>query len=177
MNTGGTQFGGRLEVYYNDEWGTVCGDGWGSFDATVACRQMGFVAVGASDSSRFGSGASSQSIWLDDVACNGPESLLIDCSHAGIGNDNCGHDEDIGIICIRGELIGFLYCVKLVHSETSSCAYCHEWPSNMYNYITCCGVLWLHRSFSMAGTLHQQQCCMDTGYKKWQFHLSYYGQL
>ena len=155
MNTGGIQFGGRLEVYYNNEWGTVCGDGWGSFDATVACRQMGFVDVGASDSSRFGSGASSQSIWLDNVACNGSESLLIDCSHAGIGNENCGHDEDVGIICIRGELGGFLCCVNLVQSETSLCAYCHEWPYNLYNYIPCCGVLWLHRSFILAGALHQ----------------------
>ena len=107
VNTGRTQFGGRLEVYYNNKWGTVCGDGWGSFDATVACRQMGFVGVSASASYIFGSGASSQSIWLADVACNGSESRLIDCSHAGIGNENCDHSEDVGIIC-TGELTGFL---------------------------------------------------------------------
>ena len=104
MNTRSTQFGGRLEVYYNDEWGTVCDDSWGSSDATVACRQMGFVGVSDSDSSRFGFGAFSQSIWLDDVACSGSESQLIDCSHAGIGNENCGHDEDVGIVCTNGEL-------------------------------------------------------------------------
>ena len=112
VNTRSTQFGGRLEVYYNNEWGTVCDDGWGSSDATVACRQMGFVGVSNSDSSRFGFGASSQSIWLDDVSCNGSESQLIDCSHAGIGNDDCGHHEDVGIICIKGELGVFLCCGK-----------------------------------------------------------------
>ena len=104
VNTGGTQFGGRLEVYYNDEWGTVCGDGWGSSDATVACRQMGFVGVSASASFIFGSGAFSQSIWLDDVACNGSESRLIDCSHAGIGFHNCSHSNDVEIVCTNGEL-------------------------------------------------------------------------
>ena len=104
MSTGSTQFGGRLEVYYNNEWGTVCDDGWGSSDATVACRQMGFVGVSNSDSSRFGFGASSQSIWLDDVSCNGSESQLIDCSHAGIGLHNCVHSEDVGIVCTNGEL-------------------------------------------------------------------------
>ena len=108
VNTGRTQFGGRLEVYYNNKWGTVCGVSWGSSDATVACRQMGFVGVSDSASYIFGSGASSQSIWLADVACNGSESRLIDCSHAGIGNENCDHSEDVGIIC-TGELIGFLY--------------------------------------------------------------------
>ena len=99
MDTGSTQFGGRLEVYYNSRWGTVCDDSWGSSDATVACRQMGFVGVSDSDSFFFGSGASSQSIWLDDVACSGSESRLIGCGHAGIGHKNCRHSEDVGIVC------------------------------------------------------------------------------
>ena len=102
VNTGSTQFGGRLEVYYNNEWGTVCDDGWGSSDATVACRQMGFVGVSDSDSSLFGSGASSQSIWLADVACSGSESWLIDCSHNSNTSD-CSHSEDVGIVCSNGE--------------------------------------------------------------------------
>ena len=102
VDTESTQFGGRLEVYYYSEWGTVCDDIWGSSDATVACRQIGFVGLSDSDSSRFGSGASSQRIWLDDVACSGLESRLIDCGHAGIGNENCGHSEDVGIVCTNG---------------------------------------------------------------------------
>ena len=102
VNTGSTQFGGRLEVYYNSEWGTVCNDSWGLSDATVACRQMGFVGVSDSDSSLFGSGESSQSIWLADVACSGSESRLIDCSHNSNTSD-CRHSEDVGIVCSNGE--------------------------------------------------------------------------
>ena len=105
MNTGSTQFGGRLEVYFSNssEWGTVCDDSWGLFDATVACRQMGFVGVSVSDSSRFGSGASTQNILLDDVACRGSESRLIDCNYDGNTAD-CSHSEDVGIVCTNGEL-------------------------------------------------------------------------
>ena len=125
VDTESTQFGGRLEVYYNSEWGTVCDDSWGSSDATVACRQMGFVGVSDSDSSLFGSGSSSQRIWLDDVACSGSESRLIDCGHAGIGNENCFHSEDVGIVCsnING---------KLNWDGSRICNYTHNYTRLMF---------------------------------------------
>ena len=85
--TGGpTPNEGRLEVFFNGEWGTVCDDYWDSADSQVACRQLGYHQGTHSYSYRYGTGP----IWLDQVQCTGSELVLWDCSHRGIGVHSCG---------------------------------------------------------------------------------------
>ena len=94
---------GRVEVYHNGAWGTVCDDSWDADDAEVVCRQLGFpLGVGRGETVAYGSahfGQGSGNIWLDDVACTGYESFLSQCSHARWEEENCNHFEDAGVVC------------------------------------------------------------------------------
>ena len=37
---------GRLEVCFNQRWGTVSGEGWDSTDTEVVCRELGYQSTG-----------------------------------------------------------------------------------------------------------------------------------
>ncbi|XP_071819844.1 scavenger receptor cysteine-rich domain-containing group B protein-like isoform X4 [Apostichopus japonicus] len=105
-------YSGRIEIYHNGEWGTICDDDWDEDDAHVACRQLGYPTVDSYGGSayygdRYGGSASygesygegSGPIMLDDVRCDGSEYMLTQCGHNGWYQHNCGHGEDAWVTC------------------------------------------------------------------------------
>ena len=95
---GASNMEGRLEVLYNGQWGTVCGNDWDKRDAQVACRQLGFnFFVRSTSAVEFGVG--NGTIMMSSLGCNGSESNLLDCDHGGLGFTTCVHTNDVGLVC------------------------------------------------------------------------------
>ena len=90
---------GRVEIFYEREWGTICDDFWDLRDAQVACRELGYVfAVSALHGWRVRNHGDSR-IWLDNLHCTGNERSLADCPHNGWGNHNCRSYGNAGVEC------------------------------------------------------------------------------
>ena len=100
---GGGEAYGRVEVNYEDNWGTICDSGWSQIDAKVICNQLGFPTDGkhgVAYDAYFGEGTGN--IWLDNVNCDGNEKNIRSCNHKGWGVYTCTHKDDAGVYCDRG---------------------------------------------------------------------------
>lgn len=95
---------GRVEVFYDGKWGTICDDAWDLNDANVICKQLGFKrAIQAYKGAHHGEG--SGPIWLDDLSCSGRESYLHKCRHRGWGKHDCTHKRDASVKCTHGSSV------------------------------------------------------------------------
>ena len=95
---GDSNFEGRVEIFHEGQWGTVCDDEWDIADANVVCQELfGVDAIEAKWRAFFGEG--SDPIWMGDVECVGDETELRQCPFRGWGEEDCDHDEDAGVIC------------------------------------------------------------------------------
>ncbi|KFP41408.1 Macrophage receptor MARCO, partial [Chlamydotis macqueenii] len=91
---GGTRRG-RVEVFHQGTWGTICDDGWDKQDGDVVCRMLGYSRSISTFTAVSGTGQ----IWLDDVNCRGGEFSIFQCPKADWGVNNCSHSEDAGVEC------------------------------------------------------------------------------
>lgn len=96
---------GRLEVWHDNLWGTVCIDSFDLRDAVVACRQLNLYARSyyfAFFNFDIGYG---MPVWLTEVGCSGNESNIGYCRHPGIGAADlvaCHHTSDVAVECSEG---------------------------------------------------------------------------
>ncbi|XP_789586.4 galectin-3-binding protein B [Strongylocentrotus purpuratus] len=97
---------GRVEISWNEQWGTVCDVGWDIEDANVVCKQLGFPDGADPERlyKKFGKG--SGTIWVAGMDCTGKEAQLKECHVRNNGAFGCTHDQDVGVSCLGWDSYG-----------------------------------------------------------------------
>ena len=96
----GTNTSGRVELFFNGRWGTVCNKKFNELSGQVVCRQLNLGSISRiANPGEFPAGQSDQPVWLDEVCCTGNEEWLSACPNSGYGSNDCGHNEDVAIVC------------------------------------------------------------------------------
>ncbi|XP_067881396.1 deleted in malignant brain tumors 1 protein-like [Heterodontus francisci] len=95
---------GRVEVFYNGTWGTVCSERLDGPDAEVICKQLQCGPLSSIDYYTLSFGEGSGPIWLGGMECISHESFLWQCQTEPWGKHNCEHREDAGVICSEAKV-------------------------------------------------------------------------
>ncbi|XP_071504919.1 scavenger receptor cysteine-rich domain-containing group B protein-like [Diadema antillarum] len=95
LTDGPTSRDGRLEIYHNNEWGTVCNTTWGPEEAEVTCRQLGNDGV---NNVYYSPTPGNGSVHLSRVDCTGSETELLDCN-VTFSDDSYTPCADVGVDC------------------------------------------------------------------------------
>lgn len=100
--TNSDQSQGRVEIYINGTWGTICSRQFAAEEAQVVCRQLRFNETLIKYSQavldlRFGEGTGP--VYIDDIKCLGYEKRLNNCMISYCTNNYCNQINNVGVIC------------------------------------------------------------------------------
>ncbi|XP_064871797.1 neurotrypsin-like [Oncorhynchus nerka] len=111
LQGGRSKLDGRVEVYLQGVWGSVCGDDWGDQDATVVCRQLGQGFSGRARSSALSPRGGAVRMHWGAVHCQGQEPDILQCPSVPWNGGECPHSA--AVTCTPMEVVA-LVPVRLV---------------------------------------------------------------
>ena len=92
---------GRVEVFSNAHWISVCDQNFDRSDALVVCRQLGFTNVSRHFCcSYYGMGPTNATTYLTDLSCTGQERSLDQCSYNITTASTCSPTTIASVECI-----------------------------------------------------------------------------
>lgn len=137
---GATEHEGRLQVYLNKTWGTVCDYGWSIIDAALVCHQLG-LALNPLDwrmqRSEVPSAGTTEDVLLSHVRCTEQDTDVTKCraERASKGEffNSCSHDHDVGLRCYEGAWAGLRFGVL---AERADLQYVTVEKAGLFDYAT-----------------------------------------
>ncbi|XP_033109291.1 deleted in malignant brain tumors 1 protein-like [Anneissia japonica] len=90
---------GRLEVFINDQWGTVCDVKFNIEHGNLVCRQLNFESAVAIETDSFFGKGTGMPMHMRNLKCNATAQRIFDCGYNRGFTNRCTHDTDVGIRC------------------------------------------------------------------------------
>lgn len=137
---GKTEHEGRLQVYLDGKWGTVCDYGWTIIDAALVCHQLG-LALNPIDwrlqRSEIPGAGTTEDILLSHVRCLDHDTDITKCRaerhHLGEFENSCSHEMDVGVRCYEGAWAGMRFGVL---AERADLQYLTIEKAGLFDYTT-----------------------------------------
>lgn len=131
---------GRLQVYLDHRWGTVCDYGWTIIDAALACHQLG-LALNPNDwrlqRNEVPNSGTTEDVILSHVQCTEHDIDITKCraerASRGEFENSCSHETDVGIRCYEGAWAGLRFGVL---AERADLQYVTVEKAGLFDYTT-----------------------------------------
>ncbi|XP_019855599.1 PREDICTED: deleted in malignant brain tumors 1 protein-like isoform X1 [Amphimedon queenslandica] len=111
---------GRVEVYCNGQWGTICDDGFDSTDARTVCKQLGYSSYSRYDHLAL-PGNQSKPIWSTYFSSTSSSTCFNSrnsCPSSSI--TSCSHSEDVTVACSYSSSSTNIATVGYCNSDNSN---------------------------------------------------------
>lgn len=95
---------GRVEIFKDDTWGTVCGPITLTKVSLRVCLEISRSAYRNFFSTPHTYGQGTGAIKISNLACTGSEEMILDCPYSS-DTSSCTHANDISVICNSGVTI------------------------------------------------------------------------
>ena len=114
LRGGMSQLEGRLEIYYQGVWRSVCTQHWTLKEAHVACRMMGYHSALYSNTIY---GSFDKQVGVKDLRCSGSEKDLVGCWNNGWSVQDC-QDKKYAILTCSSKYILYILSFDTFSSLT-----------------------------------------------------------
>lgn len=137
---GASELEGRLQIYLNGKWGTVCDHGWNIINAALVCHQLGY-ALNPTDwrlqRSELPNAGTSEDVILSHVRCTEHDIDITKCRAEKASTkdffNSCTHTQDVGIRCYEGAWAGLRFGVL---AESTDLQYVTIEKAGLFDYAT-----------------------------------------
>lgn len=137
---GAGDYEGRLQIYVDGRWGTVCDYGWSVLNAALVCHHLGYT-LNPQDwrllRSQLPSSGTTEDVIASNVRCTEHDRDITKCRAEYLGRgefeNSCSHENDVGIRCYEGAWAGVRFSML---AERADLQYITIEKAGLFDYTT-----------------------------------------